>query len=107
MDAAVKMTGMDVGPCKTTHMPVAGAVHWKPDLFTEVAQNYTVPHRPGFIDTRVAQHLARSYGDRARHVTRVRLVDVCFFSINWVSGVNAVQRMVLPFGRSRCCYLQR
>jgi len=71
VDAAVKMTGMDVGPCKTTHMPVAGAVHWKPDLFTEVAQNYTVPHRPGFIDTRVAQHLARSYGDRARHVTRI------------------------------------
>ena len=36
-------------------MPAAG---YQPALFTHVAQHYTVPHRPGAIDTRVAKHLA-------------------------------------------------
>jgi len=40
-------------------------------LFTEVAQNYTVPHRPGAIDTRVAKYLAAAYGDRAHMVTKI------------------------------------
>jgi len=35
-----------------------GAHGFTTALFTEVAQNYTVPHRPGQIDTRVARHLA-------------------------------------------------
>ena len=35
-----------------------GAVGYSPALFTEVAQNYTVPHRPGAIDTQVAKYLA-------------------------------------------------
>ena len=34
------------------------AAGYRPDLFTHVAQHYTVPHRPGAIDTRVAKHLA-------------------------------------------------
>ncbi|EFN54037.1 hypothetical protein CHLNCDRAFT_136099 [Chlorella variabilis] len=42
-----------------------------PALFTEVAQNYTVPHRPGAIDTRVAKYLVAAYGDRAGEVTRI------------------------------------
>ena len=45
-------------PCQTSHMPLLGAHGYDPALFTEVAQNYTVPHRPGAIDTRVAKHLA-------------------------------------------------
>jgi len=60
-----------VRPCRTKALPLVGAVGWSPALFTEVAQNYTVPHRPGAIDTRVAKHLASSYGDRARAVTRL------------------------------------
>eukprot|EP00887_Chlorella_sp_A99_P002318 scaffold10.g2318.t1 len=36
-----------------------------------VAQNYTVPHRPGAIDTRVAKYLVESYGDRAQEITRI------------------------------------
>ena len=60
-----------VRPCRTKALPLVGAVGYSPALFTEVAQNYTVPHRPGAIDTRVAKHLATSYGDRARAVTRL------------------------------------
>lgn len=45
-------------PCSTAHLPLIGARGYDPSLFTEVAQNYTVPHRPGAIDTRVAKHLA-------------------------------------------------
>ena len=45
-------------PCQTSHLPLLGAQGYDPALFTEVAQNYTVPHRPGAIDTRVAKHLA-------------------------------------------------
>lgn len=44
--------------CRTVHMPLVGALGYTPALFTEVAQNYTVPHRPGAIDTNVAKHLA-------------------------------------------------
>ena len=46
------------GECCTVHMPLVGAQGFTPALFTEVAQNYTVPHRPGAIDTNVAKHLA-------------------------------------------------
>lgn len=35
-----------------------------PALFTEVAQNYVVPHRPGAIDTRVAKYLVGAFGGR-------------------------------------------
>lgn len=47
-----------MGECCTVHMPLVGAQGFTPALFTEVAQNYTVPHRPGAIDTNVAKHLA-------------------------------------------------
>jgi hypothetical protein len=46
------------GPCRTAHAQLLGAAGHSPALFTNVAQNYTVPHRPGAIDTRVAKHLA-------------------------------------------------
>jgi len=57
--------------CMTDSIKLVGAHGWSPALFTEVAQNYTVPHRPGAIDTRVAKYLAASYGDRARMVTKI------------------------------------
>lgn len=57
--------------CTTDTIKLIGAHGWSPALFTEVAQNYTVPHRPGAIDTRVAKYLAASYGDRARMVTKI------------------------------------
>ncbi|KAK9834189.1 hypothetical protein WJX81_006932 [Elliptochloris bilobata] len=59
------------GPCRTAHLKLVGAVGYSPALFTEVAQNYTVPHRPGAIDTQVAKYLADSYGDRATRITRL------------------------------------
>jgi glycerol-3-phosphate dehydrogenase len=45
-------------PCMTQDLRLLGAAGYHPALFTEVAQNYVVPHRPGAIDTHVAQHLA-------------------------------------------------
>lgn len=58
-------------PSTTTHLQLRGSGGFSPALFTRVAQNYTVPHRPGAIDTRVAKHLAAAYGDRAFHVTEI------------------------------------
>ncbi|KDD76040.1 FAD dependent oxidoreductase [Helicosporidium sp. ATCC 50920] len=59
------------GRCATHDLRLIGASGWYPALFTEVAQTYRVPHRPGAIDTRVAQYLVRSYGDRAPEVTQI------------------------------------
>ena len=46
------------GPCRTKELPLTGAQGYTPALFTDVAQHYSVPHRPGAIDTRVARYLA-------------------------------------------------
>ena len=46
------------GPCRTKELPLMGAQGYTPALFTDVAQHYRVPHRPGAIDTRVARYLA-------------------------------------------------
>ncbi len=63
IDCAVKSAKFEhVKPCSTASMKLVGAAGWSPALFTEVAQNYTVPHRPGAIDTRVAKYLAAAYG---------------------------------------------
>ena len=59
VDLAVKTGGLqNSSPCRTVHLPLIGAGGYTPELFTNVAQHYTVPHRPGAIDTRVAKHLA-------------------------------------------------
>lgn len=46
------------GPCRTHNLPLVGAAGYTPALFTDVAQHYKVPHRPGAIDTNVARYLA-------------------------------------------------
>lgn len=58
LDAAARVGHLPVRPCVTDRVSLVGAAGWTPALFTEVAQNYTVPHRPGAIDTRVAKYLA-------------------------------------------------
>lgn len=58
-------------PCKTVDLPLVGAGGFYPALFTEVAQTYKVPHRPGAIDTAIAKYLVDSYGDRAPAVTAI------------------------------------
>ena len=65
VDLAVRSGGLTADPCVTDALPLLGAAGYTPSLFHEIAQTYTVPHRPGAIDTRVARHLARAYGDRA------------------------------------------
>lgn len=72
IDAAISIGKLNPErDCCTEHLKLNGAVHWTPTTFTEVAQNYIVPHRPGAIDTRVAQHLSYSYGDRAERITKI------------------------------------
>ncbi|WPT13202.1 Glycerol-3-phosphate dehydrogenase SDP6 [Picochlorum sp. SENEW3] len=71
VDAVVKEKDFDPKPCVTDKLKLVGAEGWSRALFTEVAQNYTVPHRPGAIDTRVAKYLAASYGDRAHIITKI------------------------------------
>ena len=72
VDAAVAAGALAAARgCSTAALPLVGAAGWSRALFAEVAQAYTVPHRPGAIDTRVARHLARSYGGRARLVTQL------------------------------------
>jgi glycerol-3-phosphate dehydrogenase len=58
VDAAAAAAGLRARPCVTERVALVGAAGYKAELFTEVAQNYTVPHRPGAIDTRVAKYLA-------------------------------------------------
>lgn len=61
VNAAVKndrLRPQGSGPCRTVTLPLVGAAGYTNALFTEVAQNYVVPHRPGAIDTTVAKHLA-------------------------------------------------
>lgn len=72
VDVVVKKLDESIAqPCVTGTLKLIGAHGWTPALFTEVAQNYTVPHRPGAIDTRVAKYLAAAYGDRAHMVTKI------------------------------------
>jgi glycerol-3-phosphate dehydrogenase len=72
VDAVVKEKEFDTKkPCVTDKLKLVGAEGWSRALFTKVAQNYTVPHRPGAIDTRVAKYLAASYGDRAHIITKI------------------------------------
>ena len=60
MDAAVREllaraggeTLRNLRRCPTEDFPLAGAQGYSPTLFTEIAQTYVVPHRPGQIDTK-------------------------------------------------------
>eukprot|EP01025_Chloroclados_australasicus_P047045 TRINITY_DN5218_c0_g3_i1.p1 TRINITY_DN5218_c0_g3~~TRINITY_DN5218_c0_g3_i1.p1 ORF type:complete len:683 (-),score=94.91 TRINITY_DN5218_c0_g3_i1:228-2222(-) len=60
-------------PCVTNKLRLVGGDKFHPALFTEIAQNYTVPHRPGYIAPDVARHLTRAYGDRAFAVTKLAM----------------------------------
>lgn len=72
VDTAVEVGALSPARgCATETLPVLGSVGYTPDLFTTIAQNYTVPHRPGMIDTKVAKHLAAAYGDRAPMITKI------------------------------------
>mmetsp|Transcript_1276 Transcript_1276/g.3053 ORF Transcript_1276/g.3053 Transcript_1276/m.3053 type:complete len:462 (-) Transcript_1276:265-1650(-) len=59
------------GPSGTEHLKLLGAPGWDRAMHARIAQNYTVPHRPGAIDTQVAEHLSHAYGDRALMITRI------------------------------------
>ena len=61
----------DLKPACATHPPAEG---FYPALFTEIAQNYIVPHRPGAIDTNVAKYLV---GEWRRPCVPDRLARSC------------------------------
>lgn len=86
VDAAVA-TGrlpLNVGKCRTANMPLLGAREYKPTLHAEISQKYShinaqptgsapadppsSPSTPLEVDSAMAQHLAKSYGDRAHLV---------------------------------------
>ncbi|KFM25847.1 Glycerol-3-phosphate dehydrogenase SDP6, mitochondrial [Auxenochlorella protothecoides] len=71
IDRVLRERGAAAGPCVTAALPLVGGAGFYPGLFTEVAQTYKVPHRPGAIDTKIAKYLVESYGDRAHEVTRI------------------------------------
>lgn len=82
------------GPCGTHHLSLIGTAGWNSALFTEVAQNYTVPHRPGAIDTRVAKHLA----GRQHSITPIR-------HFIWQVGspcILTVENTLQPHGSCGC-----
>ena len=63
IDAACESAGLaPARDCRTERVRLVGAAGYSPSLFTEIAQNYVVPHRPGAIDTRVAKHLTGKTG---------------------------------------------
>ena len=79
------------GPCRTKELPLMGAQGYTPALFTDVAQHYRVPHRPGAIDTRVARYLAGAL--RCLLERYIALPPVCFLLAD--STLN-------PFAAGRC-----
>ena len=84
------------GPCRTAHAQLLGAAGYSPALFTNVAQNYTVPHRPGAIDTRVAKHLAGAVFDvilvplDTSTPTRLQRRPCCTFRITAPAGRDSL-----------------
>jgi len=66
------------GLCVTATTKLNGASGYTEDMFARVAQGYRVPHRPGFVDSAVAKHLANSYGCQAFQVmhTTPRCADI-------------------------------
>lgn len=101
IDAAARVGNLNARPCVTERVPLIGAVGWHPALFTEVAQNYIVPHRPGAIDTRVAKYLASAYGDRAREITR--LAEEYKLGKRLVRGYPVIEAEVIYCSRYEYC----
>ena len=102
VDAVVLAAGQPAtGPCVTQKVQLVGAAGWSPGLFTEVAQNYVVPHRPGAIDTRVAKYLAAAYGDRAEEVTH--LAEAMKLGRRLVRGYPVIEAEVIYTCRNEYC----
>ena len=77
IDAAVDSGNFTAvtSPCRTMHLPLVGSAGYTRSLFTDVAQHYVVPHRPGAIDTQVAKYLA---GEIFLHAHSAVLPRLCF-----------------------------
>lgn len=59
VDTAIDCCGLNpVGPCRTKGLLLDGAHGWSPTLFIRLVQDYG-------LENAVAQHLARTYGDKA------------------------------------------
>lgn len=104
INAALKTGKLPVaGPCITHDLHLMGANGYTPALFTEVAQNYTVPHRPGAIDTHVAQHLAGALSSScflAGMLQRTCKVLASFYCYILVCFCSLVQNNTAQLGQS-------
>jgi len=92
VDKAIVVGGFkDVKKCRTHRYPLVGGQNWDQAFFTVIAQDYMrmktskrSSNQKGLvrISTDMAQHLSRSYGNRARRVAQIaqesygnRLID--------------------------------
>ncbi|KAG8844745.1 mitochondrial glycerol-3-phosphate dehydrogenase [Serendipita sp. 411] len=58
VDEAVKLFGLNAGPCRTKETQLIGSEGWGKNMFISLIQRYG-------LETEVAQHLSDNYGDRA------------------------------------------
>lgn len=78
--------------CGPPHCPADG---FNPALFTEIAQNYVVPHRPGAIDTHVAKYLV---GESPLQAVRAAAAGAWQAGANWLAGRLSPARRGWPCG---------
>jgi len=58
-------------PSGTENLELLGTPGWTPAFHAIIAQTYVVPHRPGAIDTQVAEYLSHTYGSKALEITKI------------------------------------
>ena len=76
VDEAVQVGKLSMAlPCATAGLRLVGGHGYTSALFTEVAQSYVVPHRPGAIDTRVAKHLACEHPQMTNYSLRAPVIS--------------------------------
>uniref|UniRef100_A2AQR0 Glycerol-3-phosphate dehydrogenase n=1 Tax=Mus musculus TaxID=10090 RepID=A2AQR0_MOUSE len=67
VDAAVKFHNLNAGPSRTVGLFLQGGKDWSPTLYIRLVQDYG-------LESEVAQHLAKTYGDKAFEVAKMASV---------------------------------
>ncbi|GAB1286344.1 Glycerol-3-phosphate dehydrogenase [Apodemus speciosus] len=67
VNAAVKVHNLKAGPSRTVGLFLQGGKDWSPTLYIRLVQDYG-------LESEVAQHLAKTYGDKAFEVAKMASV---------------------------------
>uniref|UniRef100_A0A8C6IKB1 Glycerol-3-phosphate dehydrogenase n=1 Tax=Mus spicilegus TaxID=10103 RepID=A0A8C6IKB1_MUSSI len=67
VNAAVKFHNLNAGPSRTVGLFLQGGKDWSPTLYIRLVQDYG-------LESEVAQHLAKTYGDKAFEVAKMASV---------------------------------